>query len=114
MFPFDAQGVETALIEYHAPEGRWMVVPIHSEMDVQATRILDFCTRAAPCCIVHVMPLGPDSFKVKVKDEGDTLIDTEHTLYTHELAAKSDEELWNLLETVSNQRIKRTRIRDGN
>lgn len=112
MFAFEAQAVETALIEYHAPEGRWMVVPIHSEMDVQATRILDFCTQAAPGCIVHVMPLGPDSFKVKVKDEGNMLIDTEQTLYTHELAARSDEELWNLLETISKQRIKRTRLGD--
>jgi hypothetical protein len=89
-----------------------MVVPIRIEMDVQATRILDFCTQAAPGCIVHVMPLGPDNFKVKVKDEGNTLVDTEQTLYTREPAAKSDEELWKLLETVSNQRIKRTRLGD--
>jgi hypothetical protein len=109
MFPFDTQGVETALIEYHAPEGRWMVIPIHSEMDVQARRILEFCSLSVPGCIVHIMPVGPDSFRVKVKDDENILIDSDRALFTHELAAKSDDELWKLLEAVSNQLIKRTR-----
>jgi DNA-binding NarL/FixJ family response regulator len=106
-FPFDAQAVETALIEYHELEGRWTVVPIHSEMDAQVARILDFCTQSAPGCIVHIMPVGPDSFRVRVKDRGNILIDLDLAFFTHELAAKSDDDLWKLLENVSNRRIRR-------
>jgi hypothetical protein len=108
MFAFDAHSVETALIEYHAPEGRWMLIPIHSEMDVQARRILEFCALSIPGCIVRIMPVGPDSFRVKVKDDKNILIDSDLPFYTHELAAKSDNDLWKLLEEVSNQRIRRT------
>ena len=52
-FPFDVQSVRTALLEYHEPERRWVIVPIHGEMDAQAARILDFCTQAALGCIVQ-------------------------------------------------------------
>jgi hypothetical protein len=68
MFPFHTKGVETAPIEYHASEGCWMVILIHSEMDGQARRILDCCTLSVPGCIVHIMPIGPDSFKFRAKD----------------------------------------------
>lgn len=97
------------MLEYRAPETRWTIVPIHTEMDIQATRISDLCTQAVPGCIVHVMPLGPDSFEVKVKDEENVLIGAKRPLYTHELAEKTDDELWALLEVLSNQRIKRMR-----
>ena len=108
-FPFDSQAVQTALIEYHEPELRWMVVPIYVEMDAQTARILDFCNQSVPGCIVHIMPIGPDSFRLRVNDADDVLIDSDVVLYTHEVAAKSDDELWNLLEQVSEQRIKQTR-----
>jgi hypothetical protein len=107
MFVFGAQSVSTALIEFHEPERRWTIVPIHSEMDIQATRLLELCTQSAPGCIVHVTPVGPDSFRVKVKDGENTLIDSDSVFYTHEIAEKSDNDLWSLLETVSQQRIKR-------
>jgi hypothetical protein len=104
-FPFDAQAVQTALIGYHETERRWVVVPIHTEMDAQTARILDFCNQSAPGCIVHITPLGPDSFTLKVKDGDDVLVASDVALYTHEVAAKSDEDLWKLLEKLSDQRI---------
>jgi hypothetical protein len=107
-FPFDAQAVEAALVEYHEREGRWTVVPIHTEMDAQAARILDSCNQSAPGCIVRIMPIGPDSFRLKVKDGKNLLIDADLAFYTHELAATSDNELWKLLEKVPNQQIRRT------
>ena len=106
-FPFEAQAVQTALLEYHEAERRWMVVPIHTEMDAQTARILHFCSQSAPGCIVHILPVGPDSFRLRVKDGEHLLIDSEAALYTHELAAKSDEELWTLLEKASHRQIKR-------
>lgn len=106
-FPFEPQAVQRALIEYHEPELRWMFVPIHSEMDTQTARILDFCSQSAPGCIVHIMPLGPDSLRLRVNDAEKVLIDSDLVLYTHELAATSDDELWKLLERMSQQRIKR-------
>ena len=106
-FPFEVQAVQTALLEYHEAERRWMVVPIHTEMDAQTARILHFCSQSAPGCIVHIMPVGPDSFRLRVKDSGNVLIDSVAALYTYELAAQSDDELWALLEEVSHQRIKR-------
>jgi hypothetical protein len=107
MFPFDAQVGKAALIKYHAPEGRWMIVPIHIEMDAQAARILAFCNQSAPGCVVHIMPGGPDSFRLKVKDDENILTDSDLAFYTHEIA-KSNNELWKLLEKVSNQRLRRT------
>ena len=106
-FPFEPQALEAALLEYHEPERRWMLVPIHTQMDAQTARILDFCNQSAPGCIVHIMPVGPDSFRLRVKDGGDVLIESDVALYAHELAVKSDDELWKLLENVSRQRIKR-------
>jgi hypothetical protein len=93
-------------LEYHEAEQRWMVVPIHTEMDVQTGRILDLCSRLAPGYIVHIMPVGPDSFRLRVKDGENVLIDSDVAFYTHELAANSDDELRILLEKVSHQRIK--------
>lgn len=104
-FPLDAQAVQTALIEYHETERRWVVVPMHTEMGAQTARILDFCNQSAPGCIVLITPLGPDSFTLKVKDGDDVLVASDVALYTHEVAAKSDEDLWKLLEKLSNQRI---------
>jgi hypothetical protein len=43
----------------------------------------------------------PDSFRVKVKDDKNILIDSDVAFYTHELAAKSDNDLLELLEDVS-------------
>ena len=106
-FPFEPDAVQTALLEYHEAERRWMVVPIHTEMDAQTARILDFCSQSAPGCIVHIMPVGPDSFTLRVNNGGTVLIDSDATLYTLELAAQSDDALWTLLEKVSHQRIKR-------
>lgn len=105
-FPFDAQSARTALIEYHEPERRWAIVPIHSEMDAQVERLLLFCSQAVPGCTVHITPVGPDSFRMKVKDEETVLIEYDLAFYTHELVQKSDEELWKLLEDVSQQRIR--------
>ena len=105
-FPFEPKAAQTALLEYHEAEQRWMVVPIHTEMDVQTGRILDLCSRLAPGCIVHIMPVGPDSFRLRVKDGENVLIDSDVAFYTHELAANSDDELRILLEKVSHQRIK--------
>lgn len=84
----------------------WTLTAV-TEMDAQTARILDFCNQSAPECIVHVMPVGPDSFRLRVKDGGDVLIDSDVALYTPDLAAKSDDDLWELLENVSRQRIKR-------
>lgn len=106
-FPFEPDAVQTALLEYHETERRWLVVPIHTEMDAQTARILEFCNQSAPGCIVHIMPVGPDSFRLRVKDSGNVMIDSVAALYTHELAAQSDDELWALLEKVSHHRIKR-------
>ena len=105
-FPCDPQAVETALVTYEECEKRWRVAPIRSEMDAQVARILDLCSQAVPSCIVHIMPVGPDSFRVKVKDGENVLIGFDLAFYTHELAAKSDEELWKLFEDVSQQRIR--------
>jgi hypothetical protein len=105
-FPFEPKATQTALLEYHEAEQRWMVVPIHTEMDVQTGRILDLCSRLAPGYIVHIMPVGPDSFRLRVKDGENVLIDSDVAFYTHELAANSDDELRILLEKVSHQRIK--------
>lgn len=106
-FPFDPEAVDAALIEFHELEGRCTVVPIHNETDAQAARILDFCNQSAPGCIVHIRPIGPDSFTLKVKDGENVLMDSDVCLYAHELAAKSDDELWTLLENISNKRIRR-------
>jgi hypothetical protein len=81
-------------------------VPIHSEIDIQAARILELCTQSVPSCIVQVMPVGPDSFKLNVKDGKNVLLESDLPLCAHELATKSDDELWKLLEKVSRQRIK--------
>lgn len=67
-FPCDPQAVETALVTYEEREKRWRVAPIRSEMDTQVARILDLCSQAVPSCIVHVMPVGPDSFRVPYRD----------------------------------------------
>jgi hypothetical protein len=107
MFAFDGRAVKAAFIEYRAPEARWKVVALQTEMHAQATRILDFCTRAAPGCMVQVTPVGPDSFQLRVTDEGSVLVAAEQNLLTHELASKSDEQLWELLESISQQGIKR-------
>ena len=66
-FPFEPQAVQIALLEYHEAERRWMVVPIHTEMDAQTARILHFCGQSAPGCIVHILPVGPDSFRLRVR-----------------------------------------------
>jgi hypothetical protein len=50
------------------------------------------------------MPVGPDGFTLRVKDCGSVLIDSDATLYTLELAAQSDDDLWTLLEKLSHQR----------
>lgn len=106
-FPFNTEAVDAALLQYHELEGRWTVVPIHSEMDAQAARILDLCSRSAPDCIVHIRPIGPDTFTLKVKDCENVIIDSDLCLYAHELAAMSDDELWRLLERLSDNRIGR-------
>ncbi len=106
-FPFDAQAVATALIDYDQREARWRIVPIQREMDMQAARILEFCTQAAPGCLVQITPVGPDSFILKVKQGADLLIDADLALHAHELAAKSDDDLWELLENMSDQRIRK-------
>lgn len=107
LFPFDQDALQTALLEYDDAEQRWLVLPIHTEMDAQTVRILTFCTQAAPGCTVHIMPVGPDSFRLRVKDREIVLIDSDAVLYTHELAAQSDDELWTLLEKLSHQQIER-------
>lgn len=84
-------------------------MPIHTEMDAQTARIIDFCNQSAPGCIVHITPLGPDSFTLKVKNGDDVLAASDVTFYTHEVAEKSDEDLWKLLEKLSNQRITQKR-----
>ena len=106
-FSVRAASLQTVLLEYHEAERRWMVVPIHTEMDAQTGRILHFFSQSAPGCIVHILPVGPDSFRLRVKDGENVLIDSEAPLYTHELAAKSDEELWTLPEKASHRQIKR-------
>ncbi len=107
-FPFDAQAVESALLEYHEREDRWTVVPIHREVDVQGARILELCSKSAPGCLVHVIPVGPDSFRLKVKDGQKILVDSDLLLYAQELVAKSDDELWDLLESISRKQIRRS------
>ena len=106
-FPFDTDAVEAALIEYQELDGRWTVVPVHREIDSQAARILNFCHQSVPDCIVHIRPIGSDSFTLKVRDCEGALIDSDLCLHAHELAAMSDDELWKLLRTVSNNRVRR-------
>jgi len=82
---------------------------IRQEVTIAVNRILRFCNEAAPTCEVEVIPDEMGSFSFRVIDTGVTLIHPDFLLAANQLAAESDDQLWEFLERVSNRLLRRPR-----
>ena len=80
---------------------------IRQEVTIAVNRILRFCSEAAPTCQVEVIPDEMGRFSVRVLDAGVTLIHPDFLLDANQLAAESDDQLWEFLERVSNRLLRR-------
>ena len=71
-------------------------------------RIAQLCRKSSQTCVVGLVPTRvPGHIKVKVTDGGVEVLSPNMDIPVAEWTAKSDEKLWDLLESLSNSRIRR-------
>lgn len=79
------------------------------EVIIEANRILRLCNEAAPTCQVDFIPDEMGKFSISVIDGGVTVIHPDLILDANQLAAQSDDRLWEFLERASNRLLRRPR-----
>lgn len=82
---------------------------IRKEMNIEGSRIQKLCKEAAPSCEVEVIPDETGKFRIRVLDAGVTVVHPDFLLDANQLAAQSDDRLWDFLERISNRLLRRPR-----
>jgi hypothetical protein len=71
-------------------------------------RLAELCHKSSPECEVMIAPSSvPSHIRLKVVDDNVEILSPNLDIAVEEWMAKSDEQLWDLLESISNTRIRR-------
>lgn len=71
-------------------------------------RLAELCGKSAPDCQVKIAPSHlPGHSRLKVSDAGVDILTPDFDIPVAEWSAKSDDQLWDILESLSNRRIRR-------
>ena len=110
--------VNQGLLKRNAPRGVWEITDAGrkwldtnknamSVLNLQL-RLAELCRQSAADCDVKVAASPvPGHFRLKVTDGGIAVLNPDSDIPVAEWSAKSDEQLWDLLEALSNSRIRR-------
>jgi len=110
--------VNQGLLRSDSPRGVWEITDSGrkwlenqkqslSALELKA-RVAKLCRESSPTCVVELVPTRvPGGIKLKVVDAGVEILSPRMDIPVAEWMAKSDEQLWDLLEALSNTRIRR-------
>jgi hypothetical protein len=71
-------------------------------------RLAGLCRKSAPNCDVKLIASpAPGHIRLRVIDGGVVILNPELDIRVAEWSAKSEEQLWGFLESISNERIRR-------
>lgn len=110
--------VNQGLLKRNSPRGvweitddgrKWLGTTNNAMSALQLhVRLAGLCQKSAPNCEAKIAPSSvPDHFRLKVTDGDVVILSPDFDIPINQWSAKSEEELWDLLESISNRRIRR-------